>query len=195
MTHLSSAELIDAAEVAHGESSPAHLQVCEACRAQVAELRAIRATVADAGDVPEPSPLFWDHFSARVHDAVAEERLPHAAWWRPSAWPWLAMPAGAAALVAIVLAIVLTARLTPLHAPAPVAVAQPVEAPLASDPPGDDAPLGLVADLAAQMDFDTVNEIGLPAHAGAVDEAIGDLSASERVELQRLLQELARPGA
>jgi len=193
MMHLNAEQMIDAAEGLSAASSAAHLRVCEACRAQVADLQRVRAAASAGGDVPEPSPLFWDHFSARVHDAIADEPLPRAAWWRPSAWPWIAMPAGAGALIAIVLAIVLTSRLTPMHAPAPPVLPVAETTPL--DPASDDGPLSLVADLAAQMDFDTVNEISMPVHTGALDEAIGDLSAGERVELQRLLQELARPGA
>ena len=41
-----------------------------------------------AGEVPEPSPLFWNHLSARVRDAVAVEPIPRAWWmtyWRPFA--------------------------------------------------------------------------------------------------------------
>jgi hypothetical protein len=192
MTHLTSEQLIDIAEGARTESSAAHLQVCEVCHRQVAELRALLASAADAGGVPEPSPLFWDHFSARLHDAVAAEPEPRAAWWRPSAWPWLAMPVGAGAILAVALAVVVTLRLTPMPTPAPVAGAARASL---FEPAADDASLNLVADLAGQMDFDAVTEIGVGVHAGVADEAIGDLSATERVELQRLLQELGRPGA
>jgi anti-sigma-K factor RskA len=192
MRHLTSEQLVDAAEGAPIESSSAHLETCEACQRRLTELQALRAAAADAGDVPEPSPLFWDHLSARVHDAVGAAGVPRAAWWRPSAWPWIAMPAAAGAVVAIVLAVVITLRLTPMptQTPAPV----PVHVALV-EPAIDDGPLNLVADLAAQMDWDAVNEIGAPVHAGAADEAMSDLSAAERAELQRLLQELARPGA
>ncbi len=192
MTHLTSEQLVDAAEGVRTAASAAHLRTCDACQRQVAELQTLLASAADAGDVPEPSPLFWDHLSARVHDAVAAEREPRAAWWRPSTWPWLAMPVAAGAIVAVALAVVVTLRLTPMPAPAPVSA--PVEASLI-EPAADDASLNLVADLAGQMDFDAVTEIGVAVHAGAADEAIGDLSATERLELQRLLQELARPGA
>lgn len=45
------------------------------------------------------------------------------------------------------------------------------------------------------MDWEDASEIGVPLHAGVADEAIDNLSPGERRELQRLLQELARPGA
>jgi hypothetical protein len=94
-------------------------------------------------------------------------------------------------MVALVLAFVLTSRgLEPVPVPEPTPIAAS-----APDPVVEDASLSLVADLAAQMDWDSASEIGAPLHAGAADEAIGDLSPAERRELQRLLQELARPGA
>jgi len=70
--HLRPDELIDLAEGTRAESSAAHLAECAVCRLQVAELKAMMSAAADV-DVPEPSPLFWDHFSARVHAAVADE--------------------------------------------------------------------------------------------------------------------------
>jgi hypothetical protein len=189
--HLNAEELVDIAEGTRPETSAPHLADCGPCRAQLRELRAMLSEIGGAG-VPEPSPLFWDHLSARIHDAVGAAGVPRAAWWRPSAWPWIAMPVAAGAVVAIVLAVAVTLRLTPMptQTPAPV----PVDAALV-EPAIDDGPLNLVADLAAQMDWDAVNEIGAPIHAGAADEAMSDLSAAERAELQRLLQELARPGA
>jgi len=192
MRHLTSEELVDAAEGARTESLAAHLGECAACRQQAGELQALRAAVANADEVPEPSPLFWDHLSARVHDAVVADGAPRAAWWRPSAWPWIALPVAAGAVVAIALAVAVTLRLTPMPTQAPASAL--VDASIV-EPAVDDGPLNLVADLAAQMDWDAVNDIGAPIHAGAADEAMSDLSATERVELQRLLQELARPGA
>src|SRR5256885_17264553 len=72
--HLNADELVDLAEGARPESSTPHLAACPQCRAQLAELRATMSAVADV-HVPEPSPLFWDHFSQRVHDAAAAEEM------------------------------------------------------------------------------------------------------------------------
>jgi hypothetical protein len=189
--HLTPEQFIDLVEGASAESAAGHLQTCERCRTQLADLRELRTISATGGDVPEPSPLFWNQLSARVHEAIAAEGEPRVAWWRPSTWPWLALPVGAGAMVALVLAFVLTSRgLEPVPVPEPTPIAAS-----APDPVVEDASLSLVADLAAQMDWDSASEIGAPLHAGAADEAIGDLSPAERRELQRLLQELARPGA
>jgi hypothetical protein len=200
MRHLHSDELIDLADGARLESSAPHLQTCEACRRQLAELRAVMAAAARI-DVPEPSPLFWDHFSARVHDAVAAGGAP-----RRASWFGLALPLSAAACAVVIIAAV-TLRVghapgfVPLPAPAvslPPGEAEVADADLAAVP--DDPSLDLVADLAAQVDWDAAGAPGFEAHLetheDAADKAVGQLTAVERGELKRLLnEELARPGA
>src|SRR5258705_10923481 len=83
--HLNADDLVDLAEGARPESSAPHLAACPQCRAHLEELRGTMSAIADV-DVPEPSPLFWDHFSQRVHDAVATEAMDArgAARLRPS---------------------------------------------------------------------------------------------------------------
>src|SRR5262245_49230164 len=96
MQHLSVDELVDlvdavdpvypvdpvdvvegAASDARGDNVP-HLASCDRCRDQLAALRAARTLAAEKEvvEVPEPSPAFWDHFSARVREAVANEAPP-----------------------------------------------------------------------------------------------------------------------
>ena len=65
--HLKDDELVDLAEGARPESSAPHLASCEPCRRQVRDLRALMSVAAGV-DVPEPSPLYWDHMSARVRE-------------------------------------------------------------------------------------------------------------------------------
>jgi hypothetical protein len=196
MRHLHPDELIDLADGTRPESSAPHLTACAECRRQLAELRGTMAAAAQA-EVPEPSPLFWDHFSARVHDAVAAEGAP-----RRAPWLGLAPPLWAAACAAVIIAAAVTMRV----ARAPGFVATPVGpvaslAPLADDaadlaPLADDPSLDLVADLAAQVGWDGAAAPGLGTHEDAADNAVGQLTAAERSELQRLLkEELARPGA
>jgi len=72
MRHLTEGELLDLAEGARPESSAGHLASCEACRRQLMDLRSAM-TAAAAVDVPEPSPLFWEHLSVRVREAVEAE--------------------------------------------------------------------------------------------------------------------------
>ena len=81
--HLTSAEFVDLADGVRDDASAPHLAECDRCR------RRARGSARDDGrcrrrlDVPEPSPLFWDHLSARVREAVAAGS-PGRRVWRPS---------------------------------------------------------------------------------------------------------------
>src|SRR3974390_55701 len=86
MAHLKPARLVDLAAGVEAEQSVTPLAECEMCRRALAELRATMAAIKTPRDpgsnvVPEPSPLFWDHLSARVRDAVAEEGSPTRVGW------------------------------------------------------------------------------------------------------------------
>src|SRR4051812_25341843 len=100
--HLQPGEFVDLAEGTRTASSAPHLAGCEACRQQLAELKAMMSAASDVA-VPEPSPLFWEHFSARVREAVEEDGVPARSFWT---WPRVAMPL-AAAMAALVLAVAL----------------------------------------------------------------------------------------
>src|SRR5438105_826932 len=95
--HLTPEELIDLAEGARAEAAVPHLQACEICRHQIVTLRATMAAAADV-DVPEPSPLFWDHLSQRVREAVAAEDAPGTLF--PGSPAWIRGLAGLAELSA-----------------------------------------------------------------------------------------------
>jgi hypothetical protein len=207
--HLNPEELVDLAEGARLEASAPHLRSCDACRRQVADLRSAM-TAAAAVESPEPSPLFWEHFSARVHGAVAAEgALPAArVWWKSLPW---AAAAGLATAAAVVLAAYVTmsspgsprsqfspassSRAITPAATAPVAVLDANPAPLEPLGAADDPSLLIVADLASQLDPAAAADVSWN-HVGAVDEAVTSLTAGERVELRRLLAEaLAKRGA
>jgi len=195
MGHLKPDELIELAEATRPKSSAPHLQACGACRRQLADLRAMMAAAAGV-DVPEPSPLFWDHFSARVHEAVAAEVVSRRASWLSR----FALPLSVAACAAMILVAVVTMR--PGRgphaiglAPVPVASVAPVDPSDPGDDDGlaapfvDDPSLDMVSDLAAQVDWDTAVSPGLATHEDASAKAVAQLTAGERRELQRLLKE------
>ena len=73
----------------------------------------------------------------------------------------------------------------------------PTSAPVIDIPAWPNDPsLDLVVDLAAQVDWDAAEAPGFGTHEDASDQAISQLTAGERRELQRLLkEELARSGA
>jgi len=95
MTHLNADEFIDAMEGLLPADRQAHLAACEACRQQLAELA---SALGDARQVsiPEPSPLFWQHFSQRVRVAIDAEPArgldwPMLGWLRFAVLPALAV--------------------------------------------------------------------------------------------------------
>jgi hypothetical protein len=101
MKHLTPPELIEAAEHSAPPARMTHVEACRACATAVAELRAALGDARLAADVPEPSPLFWDHFSARVKDATSGEPVPHPRWWA-GVWRPVFAVAGLAAVPSLV---------------------------------------------------------------------------------------------
>jgi hypothetical protein len=199
MRHLTSEQLIDLAEGVRPTSSTPHLESCEICRNSLAELRATLSAAASV-DVPEPSPLFWDHFSARVHDAVEAEAAAEAGAAAFGRWSWLRVsPVRVGTLAVIVLAIVIMTRGGRPDGPAsPPEGATASDAGSSGDPStvGDDPSLSLMADLAADMDWDAASEAGLTTHVGVDNDAVTNLTDAERRVLNQLLKgELAHRGA
>jgi hypothetical protein len=200
MWHLSEEEFIDVAEDARLEEAVPHLAGCEKCREQLAALRAVMRAAEDVAedDIPEPSPLFWEHLSARVRERVAHEPLPRAAT-RPG-WAslrWL-VPAGAAALV-LVLSWSGPSPEEPTVAPG---AGQPAAGELALSgdrvpfAANDDASLTLLADLTSELEWDGAVEAGLAPMPGTIDRVVDLLDDIDRATLHGLLQEeLSRPGA
>lgn len=192
MTHLSSAEFVDLAEGVRAEASAPHLSECDRCRRELADLREVMGA-ATSPAIPEPSPLFWDHLSARVLEAVRQEES--VAPDRPvrvamfNSW-WIRAAAGVA-VSALVFAVAVTLRSRPEPPSTP-----PLELP-ALVTPVDDTSLDLVADFGGTLDWDDLREqMAVSTHPGVLDAGVGALDAGERQELERLLkQELARPAA
>jgi hypothetical protein len=190
---------MDLAEGVRPEAGTPHLGECARCRRQVDELRATISMTA-AVDVPDPSPLFWDHLSARVRDAIEREPPVVASGWQ-SPWVWRAA-APLAVGVAVLLAVATTldrgesgrvpAGGEAATASAPASVEQ-AETGLV---PASDASFGLIADLAADLDWSAALEAGLTTRPQALGELATALDADERAALRKLLEEeLMRPGA
>jgi hypothetical protein len=189
--HLTAQELIDLAEGERVESNAPHLAACAECRARIAELRATLRTAADVG-VPEPSPLFWDHFSARVSNAIADERSR-----KPKSIRWLRIFVPAALTAAAAVGIFMSLRqpalpkaVRPADKVAVRSIDSSVEptSELATDSsPRDDASLSLVGDLAAAIDLDAAFDAGMTPD-GTAEHAVTHLDIDELRELRRLLQ-------
>jgi hypothetical protein len=191
MTHLSPDQLLDVAEGTSAE--PPHLSSCAACRRELASLRSVMASVMAPTvrpGVPEPSPLFWEHLSSRVSDAV-EAAGPVG---RPvSVFRRFVFPVAAlAAAAALVFAVAVSRRAAPVPAPAAalgdaaaLAAAPAEPQPLLVD--ADDQSLGFLADLAHEIDMDPTLATGL-TREDAADHAISHLSEGELRELVELLK-------
>lgn len=171
--HLSPDDWADALD--GGGRAGAHLDACPACRAELAALRQLVDGARAAGDVPEPSPLFWNAFSARVREAVDSEPVPSrwwAAYWRP-----VAAMASVLATVVIVLS------------------SQPVRGPVTGDASeARQAAYGepiivwsLIEQVVAPMPIDAVAEAGILPSDEITAAALDDLTPSEVDTLRRLL--------
>jgi hypothetical protein len=206
MQHLKPEDLIDLADGTRADRDLPHLASCDVCRTALADLRGTMALAAD-DEVPAPSPLFWDHFSARVSAAVEQERTAadNRAWWRLWSWPRVLVPCAAVAAAAIVLWVMTNAPAMVPDVHTPTEAVRTTIAPLPStlgfdlftdainDP--DDASLALVADLTADLGWDAAADAGLTP-PGSAEHAVTHLSMGELQELQRLLQqELVGRGA
>jgi hypothetical protein len=203
MTHLNESELIDAAE-GHDGAAADHAAQCDRCRDTVARLRETIAGVRTA-DVPEPSPLFWDHFATRVRHAIDAEDAADAADTVPvSGWrAWAHGPgAWSAAAAALVLALVAgvwqwSAPERPARSGAPAAGPAAVVADAAGDD-HDDSELGdiesdeawaIVRTVADAVEWDDDGAAaGLFARPGWAERAAQTLTADEREALFQLLQ-------
>jgi energy-converting hydrogenase Eha subunit E len=181
MTHLSNDELLLAAE---GDDHTPHLRTCDSCRTRVDELRRVLQLTSGV-TVPEPSPLFWTHFSDRVHQAVAAEPAPRSSWRFNVAWT--ASVSGALAIIVIGVAVTLrTAQ--PVAPVVPVASA---DIPAVGDSLpslSDDPTWALMGELASQIDWEDASEAGLIARPGSAELALSQMSADERRQVIELLQ-------
>ena len=173
MTHLTPDELIDAVEKALSPECQAHLAACDICRHEVDTLS---ATLGDTKQVsvPEPSPLFWTHFSERVRVAIDETPAsPWPGWLR---WQVLA-PLGAVAL--FILGLMMT---VPKQDPSSFA-----EEVVAADAPAADDSWVMLANLVGDIDLDAASAAGV-IEPGIAEQAVLQLTAEEQQELTRLLK-------
>jgi len=199
MPHLTTEQLLDLAEgtaaPAATERATAHLASCTRCVEELARARSALAMAREPlqTSVPDPSPLFWDHLSARVLDAVAAEPSPRSSWFDVS-WGRAWIPAAAAmGVVALAVAVSLgigrgdddPSRVAAIPSATTEKIIDVVETSQAADDPA----LAFLTDLAGDFEWDDVADAGLMAGPSAIDRAMSELSADERVELHRLLNE------
>jgi len=142
-------------------------------------------------DVPEPSPLFWDHLSQRVREAVANEPPPAPGWMNRLNVAWAAGVFGAVAVVVLAVNLHRGAPQPVSSAPPPVGadVAQAGDSLPALQ---DDASWAVMGDLASQLNFEDAAAAGLIATPGSAEQAVGQLSQDEQQAAVELLQQAIR---
>jgi hypothetical protein len=200
--HLTADEFVDVADGTRSEASLPHLAVCESCRAQLAAMRAtIASASASESDVPEPSPMFWDQFSARVRKTIDAD-VAGRRWWTAWIAPRVLVPLTAVAGLILVVALIPASRTARREMPQSTSTtaadasgsAGPAESRDATDAAADPL-LAMVADLSANMDLDSAVAAGFTGQ-GSADRVVSRMNDAELRTLKRLLQdELARPGA
>jgi hypothetical protein len=202
MKHLSREELIDSLDGTLPAARQAHMDGCANCRQERASLQQVLQRVTSV-EVPEPSPLFWEHFSARLQDAVERQPQPSIStgWgaWAWQGWTWRGWAVGMATmLVCVTLAwsgwrnarhIRVAGAPTRVEASDP-SLAQGLSSGLSEED------WNLVVSMAEDVTVDDADEPGLAVRPGASDRALTDLSSEQRTELARLLTaEMARPAS
>ena len=208
MTHLTDVEFVDLVDGTLAPARARHLDACESCRASASAIRETLSRAANA-EIPEPSPLFWDHFSARVQEGVRAESVAPSGWfgWAQSATMKWAMSGALLTLLLVAVVWRASAPRPGSSASEPIATASstgPAD-PDAFDPDLDEAwaLVRTVADDVArdtpasdEIAWDEVATEGFGVRPGAVEHAIVALTGDERSELLRLLQaETKQPGA
>ena len=181
--HLTPEEFVDALE-GTSPASAAHLADCAECREELASLQTMLGDARHL-EVSEPSPLFWDHFSARVKQATANEPVGNRWNWARLAWK----PVAAVMAVAGALAIGLYVRPTVQPDGSVAGPVQPTSELASTAVPGfeDDGSWSLVTALAAELDWSELSQAAEPAE-GTVDAMIEELTSDQREALARLLQ-------
>jgi hypothetical protein len=198
MNHLTRDELVDLLDGLLPPGRRAHLEGCATCRAQAGELHGAVARAVEA-EVPEPSPLFWDHLSGRIREAAAQ---PGAATWRDRVrWPHVGWTTGVASMA---LAVAVSLGLPSGHPSAPALSSAPTGIPagstvvegtgVADDIEADEA-WAVVRGVADQVGWDATQDAGISPRLDAAERMALELSAGEQAALAELLTgELARAG-
>ena len=179
MRHLTDDEFVDliedAAPAAAGATPARRGRATPAARRRTRSAPCWRRRASD--EVPEPSPLFWDHFSARVSEAVRDESPAPAppAWVQRFRSPLAAWAAAAAMAVLIMIDGRLARHAARAHegaAAARPARQAPTAAPsIASADAGDnidaDEAWAVVRAAADDLAWEDAHAAGLSAHPGA----------------------------
>jgi hypothetical protein len=198
MTHLTDLEIVDQIDGALAPARAAHAAECASCRTKVDDFTQALAR-AKGVDIPEPSPLFWEHFSTRVREGIANGPEPGWPWYQQAAWKW--------GIACVLVALLVGGAAWRLTRNAPEAGTSVVSNSIGGAPSADasapagfaveaDQAWGLVQSFADDVVWNDSVTADLDVRPGWVDRAAMNLTSDERDELLRLLKaESKRPGA
>lgn len=213
MKHLNPEEFVDFLDGTLAAERSRHVGACAACRRQADDLRAM-AIDARIVEVPEPSPLFWEHLSARVSLAVAEPVTPASSWRTWRAWRTRRAWGLGAAIAVVGLALLVGSR--EMKLPGAWMAGPDGGAADGAMRSGDDAgdlagdlsearlvaedaaepAWALVLEMAEAVEWDEDAAVEIVGRARASERTFFRLSAEERVEFARILEaELAEARA
>lgn len=182
MNHLSDNELVDALDGTLQAGPAVHARDCAVCQDRLADLAHALASAREAA-IPDPSPLFWDHLSARVRAAIADQPRPAQRWL---AWPVL-VPFGGLALLVVALVSGIVRHELPRQPESLSADAVRLETEDAVE-----AAWALTANLMGTAP--TSVETDVPVRPGSAEYAALQLTPAEQTELVRLLREELKAG-
>jgi hypothetical protein len=185
-THLAPDQFTDALDgAAVPPAVQAHLASCDSCRGRLDALLVVARQASGADSAGEPSPLFWDHFSARVRQATSAIPV-QTRWWER----WAAAAVRPAMAMAAVLLAALLSTMLRSPAPSDAVVPRDPAAPQAMTVAAntdDDAVFDLMLNLASDLSPEAIHEISPSAFAatGVVDR----MTPEERAMFVRLVKE------
>ena len=194
MNHLSRSELIDLLDGQLAAERAQHADRCADCRNQADGLRSALSIV-ETQTIPEPSPLFWDHLSARIGEAIDREPLPQSWWVRFVPDARLRVTLATTALVCIAaLAGYGGWTWRSMSTPAAPRIAHSEATPPSVHPdafhetvPGD--AWDVIAAAAEELEVEEAHAIGIAPRPGPVERVTLDLTPEERFELVRLIED------
>ena len=202
MTHLSAEEFVDLTDGVLSAARARHLDDCRDCQERAESLRDALGE-ARAIEIPDPSPLFWDHLSRRVREAVARDANPGwrawSRWNSTDAWSLRAVVSVATAVLAVAVGFWVLPPLA--ESPATVvdrldtgdlrvAVAPAVRGQSydSDSDAGNDAEWSLLLAMVDAVEWQDIDTDGLVLDRDALDGVVFLLSADERREVARLLR-------
>lgn len=183
MKHLDAGQLVDLLDGGGTAAAERHLGTCARCREQLDALKRMDALVSSV-EVPEPSPLFWTHLSARVREGAAA--VPSA---RKGPWRWV-VPLAVAATLLVVAGRGWVSRggvESEGRVPSAIAESSGVERDV-SGLFAEDGSWWILAEASADLDWDEAAEAGFAVAPGAADRAVLQLTREEQQELVRILR-------